>query len=183
MNILLLRLFLTITVFVEDLLDKPAAILEMILTFTGYKFSRPKLLEAIPEFISKLRETLSFSTEHYSTSSNGKVSPSNHEMKYFDKDINVNKNRHTSELLKVPSEYLVITSSALSDEISITDGLTRWPCESFRKIRAFGQAEDASLKEYYKKIKKRLVMTPQMLAANCSNPFVVCSVPFDRSGG
>ena len=169
-------------VFVEDLLERPAVILEMMLTFAGYKFSRPKLLEAIPDFVTRMRETLSFSTEQYSTLTDGKFVPSSHEMKYFNnKDVNINHS--PSELLKIPSEYLMITSSALSDEISMTDGLTRWPCESFRKIRAFGQAENASLKDYYKKIKKRLIMTPLMLAANCSNPFVVCSVPFDKSGG
>jgi hypothetical protein len=170
-----------LAVFVEDLLEKPAAILEMMLTFIGFKFSRPKLLEAIPEFVSRLRETLSFSTEHYSSLSNGKVSASSVEKKYFNADTHMQSNPY--ELLKIPPEYLSITASALSNEIATTDGLTRWPCESFRKIKAFGTADDPSLKDHIKKIKKRLVMTSQMLAANCSNPFVVCSVPFDKSGG
>lgn len=159
------------TVFVEDLIDKPAAILEMMLTFIGFKFSRPALLLAVPEFVVQLKNSMSFSSSEF-------LSPSSTSA---EKSATVGV--ETSMLLNVPEAYLKISASAITNEIMNTDGLTRWPCESFRKIKPYGKAETLELRSKYAIVKERLRMSPSMLAANCSCPFVTCSVSFDTAGG
>lgn len=54
-------------------------------------------------------------------------------------------------------------------ELNSTKFLTKWPCPSFRSL------------EQDRKIS--LPMKAVDLAANCSDPFVTCSVHYDQNGG
>lgn len=56
---------------------------------------------------------------------------------------------------------------ALQRELDSTNTLSDWPCKSFLK----------------NKCSPKLQVQPEMIAANCSAPFVKCSVRFDTRGG
>ena len=152
--------------FIEDLIEKPAINLEMMLTFAGLPFSRPEMMVAIPGFISQMKAALAISTSEFHDSNNGTGT------------INIADSREG--LLKVPEEYLRVSAAAILDEMQVTKGLTRWPCESFRLIVPYGRA---GKKETGAPLRDRLRMPPAMLAANCSSPYVKCSVPYDHRGG
>jgi hypothetical protein len=143
----------------------------MMLTFIGFKFSRPALLLAVPEFVSQLKNSMSFSSSEFQSPSTAVA----------DKTASVGV--ETSMLLSVPEVFLKISASAITNEIMNTNGLTRWPCESFRKIKPYGKAETLELRSTYAQVKDRLRMSSPMLAANCSCPFVTCSVSYDTAGG
>lgn len=166
---------------IEDVLDRPALELEMMLTFIGFKFSRPALLAAIPDFVAALRNSLAFSTAD--------IPPSLHSGLLSTSDFNpVGTGHPFSKLSLVAGEHLRVVTSAISNELLSTDGLSRWPCESFRKIKPFSAADGRGKGRGKRSISADqtvvpLSMSPAMLAANCSSPFVVCSVGFDRAGG
>lgn len=173
------------SVFVEDILERPALELEMMLTFIGFKFSRPELLAAVPDFIVALRNSLTFSTADLpSQLSKGTSTHSD----------SVGIGHPSSVLSLVAREHLQVVTSAISSELLLTDGLTRWPCESFRNIVPFSAADERRRGKERGKGKRSpnmdkisssptLLMSPSMLAANCSSSFVTCSVGFDRAGG
>lgn len=144
--------------------------LEMMLTFSGCTFSRPSLLVAIPNFITHLKGILAFSVAPFLPPSSNRSN-----------DI-IEINDKTEKLLIVPKDLLEVCTSAVLDEISSSNGLTRWPCESFRNINPYGKSERMQTNEILF-LREKLLMSPQMLAANCSNTFVKCSVPYDRAGG
>ena len=158
------------TVFVEDLVERPAAIFDMMMTFSGVTFSRSSMLIAIPDFISLLKKKLAFSA----------VPLLPHSSNPGDNIVGINDK--SEQLLRIPKELLEVCVSAIFDEISSTDGLTRWPCESFRKIKPYGKAKMTQPSESLS-IEGKLLMSSSMLAANCSSTFVKCSVSYDRSGG
>jgi hypothetical protein len=143
----------------------------MMLTFIGFKFSRPALLLAVPEFVSQLKNSMSFSSSEFQSPSAATA------------DRSATIGVETSMLLNVPETFLKISASAITNEIMNTDGLTRWPCESFRKIKPYGKVETLELRSTYSQVKERLRMSSSMLAANCSCPFVTCSVSYDTAGG
>ena len=143
----------------------------MMLTFIGFKFSRPALLLAVPAFVSQMKDSLSFSTSEFQSPGSTEAG------RTFSIGV------ETSMLLNIPEAFLRISTSAISNEIINTDGLTRWPCESFRKVKPYGKVETSELRSKYALVKDRLRMSPSMLAANCSSPFVTCSVSYDTAGG
>lgn len=143
----------------------------MMLTFIGFKFSRAALLTAVPEFVSQLKNSMSFSSAEFQ-------SP-----KASIAERTATVGVETSSLLNIPEAFLKISASAITNEIMNTEGLTRWPCESFRKIKPYGKTETMELRSKYSLVKDRLKMSSSMLAANCSCPFVTCSVSYDTAGG
>ena len=161
---------LFLTVFIEDLVERPAAILDMMMTFSGVTFSRSSMLVAIPDFISSLKRNLAFSA----------VPLLPHSSNPADNVIAINDK--SEQLLRIPNELLGVCVSAILDEIRSTDGLTRWPCNSFRNIEPYGKAKVVQSSESLS-IEGKLLMSSSMLAANCSSPFVKCSVSYDRAGG
>lgn len=60
--------------------------------------------------------------------------------------------------------------SALKNELESTDELQKWPCKSFRELDKMIKRDEP------------LPIKFNQLAANCSSPYVTCSVPMDRSG-
>lgn len=69
-------------------------------------------------------------------------------------------------LTKFNSEFNTIALKAMKSDYDSTGGLTKWPCKSFRELD-----------------QNNLPMKATELAANCSNEFVKCSVPYDKRGG
>jgi hypothetical protein len=137
-------------------LENPAAEIEKILTFIGVKVSRPEMLEGLKSLLPALYEDLHLSADDVE---NVVLPPDNLQ-------------RVTGR--QIPEELKLVGMATLEAEMKRSNGLTKWPCDSFREIDAKLLA--ASLPVH-------LPMTAQMLAANCSDPFVTCSVPIDIAGG
>mmetsp|Transcript_1612 Transcript_1612/g.3025 ORF Transcript_1612/g.3025 Transcript_1612/m.3025 type:complete len:350 (+) Transcript_1612:123-1172(+) len=64
-----------------------------------------------------------------------------------------------------------VALDALEEELVGTGYLSKWPCRSFRNIHKQGN------------INIKLPVAADVLAANCSDKRVTCSVGFDRKGG
>jgi hypothetical protein len=62
----------------------------------------------------------------------------------------------------------------LQDELDISHGLTDWPCKSFQPSN--DKQSGIPHAQY-------LPLAASDVAANCSSPYVKCSVPVDRKGG
>ena len=76
----------------------------------------------------------------------------------------------TDDISKIIRSKRDIALNAIELELNTTKYLTRWPCLSFR-----------SLENDYKN--EVLMMKASDVSANCSDPFVTCSVPYDQNGG
>lgn len=74
------------------------------------------------------------------------------------------------DLAQLSNSKRGIAAHAIETELNTTKYLTKWPCLSFR-----------SLAQDYKN--EKLLMQPSDVSANCSNPYVTCSVPYDQNGG
>jgi len=76
----------------------------------------------------------------------------------------------TDELAQLSSNAINTAIQTFVTEFDKSANLTKWPCESFKSLERFDKAQE-------------LPMQSSLLAANCSDPFVTCSVRFDISGG
>eukprot|EP01038_Epipyxis_sp_PR26KG_P006904 gene6904-9456_t len=134
-----------LTIFADDLINRPVFELERILTFLNYKASREELLQATQP-------------------SNSDKNILNELISSFRIDSNSNSN--------IPENLLLIAENTINDEMKISKDLTKWPCKSFRELdkTVTSLGGELPLKSYE-------------LAANCSNSFVTCSVPYDMRGG
>lgn len=70
----------------------------------------------------------------------------------------------------IPVHLMKAGTSAVDSEMKSSNGLSKWPCESFRKLTDRPGAET-------------LPIPAVALAANCSAPYVLCTVGFDLKGG
>ena len=154
-------------------MERPAAVLEMMLTFTGSPFSRPAMLLGIPAFLSELKKNLAFSTMVFQDSNS--TSQVNMDRYMYNVD-------NSLESSMIPNKLIDVCGSAILDEINSTNGLSKWPCKSFRKIIPYGSSGTMPTDEA-NFITEKLKMSPPMVAANCSDFFVKCSVSFDNAGG
>ena len=69
--------------------------------------------------------------------------------------------------ISAPSEqFQVAAVEAMQEEYTVTNGLTKWPCQSFRDPKLEG-----------------LSIPSTVVAANCSALFTLCSVKYDQRGG
>jgi hypothetical protein len=66
--------------------------------------------------------------------------------------------------IEIPQAFRNRGAISLKEELEGTKNLSNWPCRSFKDLNG-------------------LVHTSAQLAANCSDPRVRCSVPFDVNGG
>ena len=187
-----------LTVFTEDLVKRPVIEIERMMSFVGLKVSA-KSIEAIltaDGYMKKLETVL----DHI---------PS-------------------GEILRIIPENLIQAGiDSLTKELKATNGLSKWPCESFRKLGyiffiymyihyihiyilflpssffaflyffvfiwhiPFSVIPEISIKTanescqfvYVDDEMKPLPIHSKSLSANCSAPFVTCSVPYDQRGG
>lgn len=168
--------YYTFIVFVEDLLDRPVVELEKMLTFIGFNFARRTLLESIPDFIEEIKKSLFV----------GSVLPS---VDNGDLRVNLSGNgkmfstlvdsESYSDPLRISAKIIQTGVSAMNSELKQTNGLTKWPCESFRNL----QSVSNSKKDPKLDILLSTLFPSAMVAANCSSAFVTCLVPFDNAGG
>jgi hypothetical protein len=68
--------------------------------------------------------------------------------------------------MELPVELQAIFSDVMNDEMQSSDGLSKWPCNSFLDLEV--KHGILAHSRYYD------------MAANCSDPFVKCSVAFDK---
>ncbi len=128
-----------LTIYIDDLIERPVAEFHKMLSFIDGKFSREEMMLAIEKFKSQF-------------------------------EIDVGLSLLQSPITLLPEPLLAKATHALESELDKTSYLTKWPCPSFRDI-------DKSTK------KATLVHRASMLSANCSDPFVTCSVRYDQNGG
>lgn len=128
-----------LSIFVEDLVARPAVELEKVLTFIGFKAFRPDVFAAVNDLTSDLIN-----------------------------ELQLPPNGVSSIIALMPTNIIEAATSALEDELTSTDMLTKWPCRSFREVDRMNQ---------------KLLMTAPDLAPNCSAIHVTCSVPMDNQGG
>ena len=95
-----------LTVYVEELVARPAVELEKVLTFVGVKYDRPALLRAAPGFAASLAADLAPS-----------AAPGAH-----------------PSWPPLPPLAVATMVKALEDELQHTDNLAAWPCPSFRRL-------------------------------------------------
>jgi hypothetical protein len=136
-----------LTIFVDDIILRPAFEIEKIITFLGVKVNRNELFKTIKEHIVELES-----------------------------EVDMIPTGPGAINFLIPPNYLNIGLAALEEEMRTTDSLTKWPCKSFNEIDILYKS---------KKINKndKLYLSANELAANCSSPYVKCSVPIDNSGG
>jgi hypothetical protein len=158
-----------LTIFVEDLLARPVVELEKILTFVGVKYSRPTLSAASLGFSERLQQVLSGGIPKYSAQQSF---PGTSFVQISD-----GTSTETAKNYNIPVEYISPMLDALENELEHSNGLTKWPCASFRDLDGPRQQRFVSPSTL------ALFLPSDMLAANCSDPFVRCSVPFDSNGG
>lgn len=130
-----------LTVYMDDLLRRPAVEFHNIMTFIDAKFSRDEMLAAIQKWRPKLEEDLGI-TQLQQLSVAG---------------------------LQLDSAFISRAANAMQSEFDKTQNLSKWPCPSFR--------------DFDKNKELSLLHKAPMLAANCSDPFVTCSVKYDQNGG
>ena len=129
-----------LTIFLDDLLERPAVEFHKMLTFIDGKFSREDMISAI---------------EKHKTS--------------LDSDIGRLLYMSIENQLNIPIDLIKIATETFQSEFDKTSYLTKWPCPSFRELENNKVA--------------KLVQAASVLSANCSDPFVTCSVRFDQNGG
>ncbi len=66
-----------------------------------------------------------------------------------------------------PLTLLTLARKIIENEMKISRGLSSWPCKSFKDIEK--QFQSILTERYYD------------LSADCSDPFVKCSVPYDKN--
>jgi hypothetical protein len=163
----------------EDILDRPAVELEKMLTFVGFKFARTTLIALIPNFITELKKSLAV----------GSVISNKDFIDNGDSKNIFIENRQIFPLLVGHKDYsdpLIVSNriiqtgiSAMNSELTQTNGLTKWPCESFRNlIPTSNSKKDQKLEIFISTL-----LPAAGMAANCASTFVTCSVPFDQDGG
>lgn len=87
------------------------------------------------------------------------------------KEFNSNFNQESDGTYSMlTSVEIRMIADTIELELNNTLGLSKWPCPSFRSLE----------KEL---INEKLIMSPSDLSANCSDPFVTCSVQYDQNGG
>jgi hypothetical protein len=84
-----------------------------------------------------------------------------------------------SDPLRISEKIIQTGVSAMNSELKQTNGLTKWPCESFRNLQPVSNTK----KDPKLDILLSTLFPSAMVAANCSSAFVTCSVPFDNAGG
>ena len=90
----------------------------------------------------------------------------------FIKEFEIDSDNNGSNNNLVFNEhYRTIAIRAMKEEFENTNGLKKWPCLSFRDLDK--DRTDTNSLPYHSKA----------LAANCSAPYVTCSVGFDVRGG
>jgi len=133
-----------LTVFLDDIITRPAIELDKMLSFIGIRAARSDLVDAFNFYGKTLQVELGLPAAD-----------------------NVDSLAHLDAL---PPSLIDSALAALESEVSSTDTLAKWPCKSFRDL----EKSEAG---------KQLPIPSAMLAADCSNPKVVCSVGFDQRGG
>ena len=152
-------------VFTDDLFLRPVVEVEKILSFIGYKPDRPAIVQSVGEFITNLKKEL------YPTSSLSPFSPTSPSHLKPSKGIGFARASPDDIFMEsIPDSIVLRSVSALKDELVISKSLTQWPCKSFRELDTTS-------------VTTRLPLHSSQLAANCSAPYVVCSVRFDFNGG
>ncbi len=150
-----------LSVFVDDLLSRPVVELERIISFMGYKVDRPAIVAIVPSFLVSLKVELGDSFQPMKDISE----LDNYEpLGSFDDSV----------LSVMPPLFVEAGMRSLKDELVSTKQLTVWPCRNFREL------DGIAIKQG---IDHLMVMKSADVAANCSAPFVKCSVRFDLSGG
>ncbi len=72
--------------------------------------------------------------------------------------------------LGISTKLLQLSKFLIEDEINTSNGLTQWPCRSFLELEKDKQiSEESKVVRYYE------------LSADCSDPYVKCSVRFDQN--
>lgn len=165
-----------LTIFVEDLLARPVVELEKILTFIGVKYSRPALSVASSSFSERLVKHLSGGISKYSVQ---KLESSGTPLVQLSDGSSTGASGSTTVLYEIPREYVFHMLEALESELHHSNGLTKWPCASLRDLGSSAGPKQQSVS----RSTLALFVPPEILAANCSDPFVRCSVVFDNSGG
>ena len=93
-----------LTIFSDDLVNKPMIELEKILSFSGVKFSRDDLRKAINSHLNELIDEIDY----------------------------IPNSRSSYQL--IPHELISIGLDTLQNELDTTKLLTKWPCHSFNSI-------------------------------------------------
>lgn len=133
-----------LTVFLDDVITRPAIELDKMLSFIGIRAARSDLVDAFNFYGKTLQVELGLPAA-------GNADPLAH-------------------LDALPPLLIDSALTALESEVSSSDTLAKWPCKSFKDLEK-SQAG------------KLLPIVSATLAADCSNPKVVCSVGFDQRGG
>ena len=139
-----------LSVVTDELVEKPYVDIEKILTFIGIKTNRAEIVPVVDKYKAELLATL------------GIPPRGPRGMKHM-----------------TPVSILPKINKAIADEWKSTNGLTVWPCPSFKDIDQLAADHAASSGDQI----ERLPLNAPILAANCSDPFVKCTVGFDRKGG
>ncbi len=139
-----------LTVFVDDLISRPVVEIYKILSFLGHRGARSDILEAVAALHKETIAGLQVGPWELSVDGAAVL----HEQSYID-----------------GARLVEAGAAALAEEMEATDGLQKWPCNSFASL-------DSSSPE-----SAMLPLKSASLAANCSGMYVVCSVPVDKRGG
>jgi hypothetical protein len=127
-----------LSIFTEDLLQRPMVEIEKMLTFIGGTYDRHALIADDAMLGQLLRRE--FNDSIFAASRD------------YDREV------------------AQAAMRGIETELNATKFLTKWPCPSFR-----------GLEQDYSRVS--LSMKANELSANCSDPFVTCSVHYDQNGG
>jgi len=133
-----------LTVYADDLAIRPVPEIYQILSFVGYRGNRGDILDAVKAMHAQVIQELGVAQ----LSTQG-----------------------TLVQHEVDASLSEAGVKAITEEMSHTDGLQKWPCQTFNHLVSTSK-ESA-----------RLPLKAATLAANCSGEYVICSVPVDKRGG
>lgn len=150
-----------LTVFIEDLIERPVTEFHNILTFIDAKFSREDMIKAIDDYKVALEKDIGLKFFSHTSLTDEVFGDTSHSP--------------DSSYSTHPLSETAITAAitALQTEFKKSENLSKWPCESFKDLEKEKNGQAPGL----------LPMHSSMLSANCSDSFVTCSVRFDVSGG
>jgi len=133
-----------LTVYIDDLATRPVPEIYQILSFVGHRGGRSDILGAVKAMHAHVMKELGI--DQLST-------------------------QGTSVQHEVDSSLIEAGIKAISEEMTATEGLQKWPCQTFNHLASTSKES------------MNLPLKAASLAANCSGEYVVCSVPVDKRGG
>lgn len=134
-----------LTVYMDDLAVRAVPEIYQILSFIGFRGNRQDIVEAVEAMHAQVIQELGV----------GHLSPLG-----------------TSVQHEVNASLAEAGIKAITEEMGVTGGLQKWPCQTFNHLDGTNKKESVNLP-----------LKAKTLAADCSGEYVVCSVPVDRRGG